>query len=74
MPKLNEYIKVGFCSGYGDGDWSVDDCIADFSQEKMNELMNTMFHASRCAWDMWMRAEEERQRLQSATNSIKGGD
>lgn len=71
MPKLNEYIKVGFCSGYGDGDWSVDGRVADFSAVRMNELMNTMFHASRCAWDMWMRAEEERQRLQSAATQPK---
>ena len=66
MPKLNEYISVGFCSGYGDGDFRIGMSVGKLSREKMNELTVAMVHAQRMAWDIWLRAQSDDQ---TASNS-----
>ncbi len=61
MPRLNTYIEVGICAGYMDGDYRVSAKVADLSRNQMSELINTMFHAQRCAWDMWSRAQAQKE-------------
>jgi len=65
MPRLNEYISAGFCSGYGDGDWRVSTKVERLSRKQMDELINAMFHAQRCAWDMWCAAQHKENPEQS---------
>ena len=70
MPKLDTYISVGFCSGYGDGDYRVSCAVEDMSRKQLDELMLAMFHAQRTAWDMWRRAQHQEMSEQANT----GGD
>jgi len=58
MPKLNEYISVGFCSGYGDGDWRVSLSVQDLSRERFNELKLAALFALHVAEDRWMAAQK----------------
>lgn len=67
MPRLTEYINVGFCSGYGDGDWRVSMKVESLSRNAMNELCVAMFHAQRNAWDIWAAAQVKEQAKQDAT-------
>jgi len=38
MPKLIEYVSIGICSGYGDGDFRVSMAVCDLSPADYNEL------------------------------------
>ena len=38
MPKLIEYVSIGICSGYGDGDFRVSASVCDLSPADYNEL------------------------------------
>jgi hypothetical protein len=38
MPRLNEYLSIGFCSGYGDADYSVKCSAADLSPAQVRDL------------------------------------
>lgn len=69
MPKLRTYIEAGFCSGYGDGDFRVSAAVENLSRAEMSELINSMFHAQRIAWDMWARkhTSEDATAAKSAT-------
>lgn len=60
MPRLNEYICVGFCSGYQDGDYAVSGQVANLSRERFMELMATVQFASKAAIEMWLDAERKR--------------
>lgn len=59
MPRLIEHISIGFCSGYGDGDYRISTSIEKFSRKQMDELLLAHFHAGRMAWDMWSRAQAQ---------------
>ena len=59
MPRLIEYISVGFCSGYGDGDYRVSMNVKNLSRKQMNELTVAMHWATQCAWDNWKRGQPE---------------
>ena len=59
MPKLNEYISVGFCAGYGDADYRVGMAVSDLSRKQIDELIVGMFHAQRAMWDIWSRAQKQ---------------
>ena len=61
MPRLNELISVGFCSGYGDGDFRVSMDVCNLSQERFNELQLATLAALRCAEDNWRSAQVEGQ-------------
>ena len=51
MPRLREYISVGFCSGYGDGDWRVSMAVRSLSRKQFDELRLAVLGALRCAED-----------------------
>ena len=72
MPRLTEYISVGFCQGYGDGDYRVNMTIQDLSRAEMNDLMLSMFHAQRHAWDIWSRGQAEQQPATQITPPEQG--
>ena len=55
MPRLNEYFSVGFCAGYGDGDYRVSMKVQDLSRKQFNELKLATLGALQCAEDMWRR-------------------
>lgn len=38
MPKLREYMAVGFCNSYGDADYSVACAAADLTPAQVQEL------------------------------------
>ena len=61
MPKLDDYISVGFCAGYGDADYRVSAAVDTLSRKQLEELFVGMFHAQRCAWDMWKRAQVDEE-------------
>ncbi len=69
MPKLREYITIGICSGYGDGDWRVSMDVQKLSHKQMQELITSTFHATRAAWEMWQQAQvfEQAQAKQEVT-------
>lgn len=64
MPRLIEYVSVGFCSGYGDGDYRVSAAIADFTSAQMNELRLAMNAATYCMEDMWRNRQQKEQAAQ----------
>lgn len=68
MPKLNTYIEVGTCAGYGDGDYRISAKVQDLSRKQMEDLFVTMFHAQRMAWDMWTRGQSESSAGQAKTS------
>ena len=39
MPQLNTVIEIGFCSGYGEGDYRVSCC--SLTRDELNELIVT---------------------------------
>ena len=57
MPRLIEHISVGFCAGYGDGDYRVSTAVGKMSRERFNELELATLAALHCAEDMWRRAQ-----------------
>ena len=61
MPKLREYITVGFCSSYGDGDFGVSAGVEKLSRKELDELKLATLTALRIADDMWRRAQPEDQ-------------
>ena len=56
MPKLIEYISVGFCSGYGDGDYRVSMDISQMDLKRYDELRLAMLNALNCADRIWREA------------------
>lgn len=66
MPSLREYVSIGICSGYGDGDYRVSCAVADLSREDMWELRLAFIYALYCAEDMWRREQEKKQVGQQA--------
>ena len=60
MPRLIEYMSVGFCAGYGDGDYRVSMTVCDLDRKAFNELKLATLGAIRCAEDMWLRAQAEK--------------
>lgn len=61
MPKLNTFIEVGFCSGYGDGDYRVSASIAEMDNKQYDELRLAVLGAIRCADNMRRRHREKNQ-------------
>lgn len=57
MPRLDEYISVGFCSGYMDGDYRVSMKVGELSCERFNELKLAMLSAIMVAEENWRRAQ-----------------
>ncbi len=55
MPRLIEYFSVGFCAGYGDGDYRVSMKVQDLSRTEFNELKLTTLSTLQCAEDIWRR-------------------
>jgi hypothetical protein len=60
MPRLNSYIEVGFCSGYGDGDYRVSAAIRDMDRKRFEELKLAALSAIYCAEDMWRQSQAEK--------------
>ena len=60
MPKLNTLIEVGFCSGYGDGDYRVSMEVQNLSRERWQELQLAVLTALRCADLHWRNAQAEK--------------
>ena len=59
MPSLNTYIEVGFCSGYGDGDYRVNSSISTMDQKTYDKLRLAALDALRCADDMRKRYRQK---------------
>lgn len=57
MPRLNTLIEVGFCSGYGDGDYRVSMAVQDLSRKEMKELKAAIINAAVTMQDIWQRKE-----------------
>lgn len=57
MPKLNAYIEVGFCAGYGDGDYRVSMNVQRLNRAQWNELQLAVLSALSCAREHWMSAQ-----------------
>ena len=59
MPKLNTLVQVGFCTGYGDGDYRVSAAVQSLSRERMRELKAALIDAAVCMDDMWKRGQPD---------------
>ena len=59
MPRLIEYISVGICSGYGDGDWRISMDVQKMSRQSFNELKLAVLGALHSAEDMWRAAQPQ---------------
>ena len=42
MPRLIEYLSVGICASYGDGDYKVSCAAADLSPDQVREIRQTI--------------------------------
>ena len=60
MPKLRTLIEVGFCSGYGDGDYRVSMEVRGLSRKEWQELQLAVLGALRCADDVWKAEQFEK--------------
>lgn len=61
MPRLIEYISVGTCAGYGDGDFRVSAAIRNMTKKQFDELKLTTLSALVCAEDMWRSGQAKQQ-------------
>lgn len=57
MPRLIEYLSVGFCSGYGDGDYKVSMAVCDLDAKQYNELRATCVAALGVMEEHWKAAQ-----------------
>jgi hypothetical protein len=53
MPRLREYVTIGICAGYGDGDYRVSSEVANLSRKDMTELRLAFVYAINAAEEMW---------------------
>jgi hypothetical protein len=60
MPKLREYLSVGFCESYGDADFSVKASVASLTYEQMKELRAMIPVAIGVMEKMWADENEKR--------------
>ena len=74
MPKLNEYISIGFCAGYGDGDYRVSMSVAELSRKRFDELQLATLGALRCAEDIWRRAQPQDEAKATPTDPATTGE
>ena len=61
MPNLRTLIEIGFCGGYGDGDYLVSSAIAELPREQFLELLQTIQFASAVAVQMWQAEQHKKQ-------------
>ena len=61
MPRLREYVSIGICEGYGDGDFRVSASIADLSRDDMSKLRQAFCVAIGVMEDMWGAAQEKKE-------------
>lgn len=59
MPRLNEYISIGFCESYGDADFRVSMKVCDLSRKRFDELKLATLTALRVADEHWLRKNNE---------------
>ena len=53
LPKLNPYISVGFCTSYGDADYSVSMAVCDLTPAQYTELKAMCVSALACMDRHW---------------------
>ena len=66
MPKLREYVTIGICSGYGDGDFAVSGSVGDLSLRDMNELRQAACVAISVMERMWQDAQAKKPENQAS--------
>jgi len=59
MPRLNEYISIGFCESYGDADFKVSMKVCDLSRKRFDELKLATLTALRVADEHWLYKNNE---------------
>lgn len=74
MPRLIEYISVGMCSGYGDGDFRVSMTVRNLSRQSFNELKLATLSALRCAEDNWLDEQSKKPENQAYTQLGTGSN
>jgi hypothetical protein len=72
MPRLIEHISVGFCAGYGDGDYRVAMSVRSLSRKEFNELKLAMLSAIRCAEDNWLDEQAKKPENQAYAQMSSG--
>jgi hypothetical protein len=72
MPRLIEYITVGICAGYGDGDFRVSMNVRSLSRESFKDLKLAMLSALRCAEDNWLDEQSKKPENQAYTQGGSG--
>lgn len=69
MPNLREYVTVGICGGYGDGDYRVSMAVADLSREEFTQLRLAMVYAIYAMEEIWRKEREKEAPVQTGTGS-----
>ena len=67
MTKLIDYMTVGICASYGDGDYRVSSNVRNLSREGFKELQLATLGALRCAEDMWRDAQPKPEAVSTVT-------
>jgi len=71
MPRFIEYISIGICSGYGDGDFRVSMEVCKLSRKSFDELRLATLTALRVAEDHWRAAQIEPECQDTAFRAMK---
>lgn len=57
MPRLIEYVQIGICASYMDGDYRISGDVANLSRQQMNELRHAFCGAIAITERMWAEAQ-----------------
>jgi hypothetical protein len=76
MPRLIEYVTIGICSGYGDGDYRVSCSVEGLSVAQMKELRQAFCGALFTAEEMWRnaRVKDPENQAKQASPSCENSD
>ena len=69
MPRLREYLTIGICSSYGDGDFRVSCTVADLSYEEMSKLRQACCAAIGTMEQMWREEQMKKPENQQAVEA-----
>lgn len=73
MPALIEYIKVGICAGYGDGDFSVSMSVQNLSRKQWEEVQLATLTALAVAREHWLAAQGQEAAQLPKDANVCGG-
>lgn len=71
MPKMTEYLSIGICNSYGDGDYRLSMAVTELTFEQMQRLRAIIPVAIAQLEQAWM-AEHSKRQQACAQQGIAG--